>query len=347
MVCIDGLGRKIKTAKYGVKTEVDGQSLEGWNVSGAIEYDFKTRVIKEGQTYFTEGLSAAELVLANEKMIRPTVTEYDRLDRVVKKILPDESEIVTNYRIEDEKEITEVIDANGNKSVTEKDARKNIVAVIRLDASGKELTRCDYEYSELGEMLLATDAKKNEIQAGYDMLGRRVRLESTDTGKKEFFYDEAGNLIEENDSNLREKNMSIKYTYDGLNCLTKIDYPESTDVTYTYGESGDTDNGANRVVRITDESGMTSRCYGLLGEVVEESRTIGDYAKILYNERNNFWHSWIYSWLSFWFTKRPWRWYYNFTGTESSCIIIRGMVRGLDLRSMLHLNTTTEATPAR
>jgi RHS repeat-associated protein len=311
VVAVDGLGRKIKTAKTGVKTEVDGQSFEGWNVTGAIEYDSKARVVKEGQTYFTEGRTAEEIVLENEKMIRPTLTEYDALDRVVHQVLPDESETVTNYRIENEKEITEIIDAKKNRTVTEKDVRGNIVSVIRFDVAGKELTRCDYEYNELGEMLCATDAKKNEIKAGYDMLGRRVRLESTDTGKKEFFYDEAGNLIEETDSNLREKNTSIKYSYDGMNRLTKIDYPESTDVTYTYGESGDSENGANRVVRITDETGMKTMCYGLLGEVVEESRTIGDYAKILYNERNNFWYSWIYSWLSFWFTKRPWQWYYK------------------------------------
>jgi hypothetical protein len=187
VVCIDGLGRKIKTAKTGVKTDVSGQSFEGWNVTGAIEYDEKARVIKEGQTYFTEGRTAEEIVLENEKMIRPTLTEYDALDRVVHQVLPDESETVTNYRIENEKEITEIIDAKKNRTVTEKDVRGNIVSVIRFDVAGKELTRCDYEYNELGEMLCATDAKKNEIKAGYDMLGRRVRLESTDTGKKRIF----------------------------------------------------------------------------------------------------------------------------------------------------------------
>ena len=122
-------------------------------------------------------------------MIRPTFTEYDALDRFVKVTFPDESESQTDYRIENEKQITEATDPLGNKTVTEKDARGNITSVVKKDSANKELTRTDYEYNELGEMLCVTDAKGFTVTAGYDILGRRTFLESADSGRKEYFYD--------------------------------------------------------------------------------------------------------------------------------------------------------------
>ena len=50
VVQIDGLGRAVRTAKTGFVNGVDG-----WNASGAVEYDEKGRVIKEGMTEFIQG----------------------------------------------------------------------------------------------------------------------------------------------------------------------------------------------------------------------------------------------------------------------------------------------------
>lgn len=47
---IDGLGRAVRTAKTGF---VNGK--DGWNASGAAEYDEKGRIVKEGMTEFIEG----------------------------------------------------------------------------------------------------------------------------------------------------------------------------------------------------------------------------------------------------------------------------------------------------
>ncbi|MBE6350910.1 MAG: hypothetical protein E7062_09230, partial [Spirochaetaceae bacterium] len=153
-------------------------------------------------------MNAEELVRAAEKSIHATETEYDGLDRVVKVVLPDESEQKTVYRIEGGKEITESIDPLGNKTVTEKDGRGNIVRVVKRDSNDKELTRAEYEYNVLGEMEVAYDAKRNPIKVEYDLIGRRVALESKDSGRKEYIYDESNNIIEEIDSNLREKGTS-------------------------------------------------------------------------------------------------------------------------------------------
>ena len=311
VVEIDGLGRKVRTAKFAQITDTKGNSSLGWNVSGALEYDEKGRTIKEGQTYFSTAQTPAEMVKEELVLIRPTITEYDELNRPIHVLLPDGSEQITKYKIANNRQITESIDPLGNKTITEKDGRDNIVSVLKLDSNDKELTRADYEYNELGEMLVAYDANRNPISVEYDLVGRRIALESKDSGRKEYIYDESSNLIEETDSVLREKRASIKYTYDGMNRLTEIDYPFSTDVTYYYGEPDADNYGANRIIQITDETGMISRCYGLLGEVVEESRTIGDFARINNNEHNNGWYNWWHVVFGYWWNKKHHRWYHK------------------------------------
>ena len=50
VIQIDGLGRAVRTAKTGFVNGVDG-----WNASGAVEYDSKGRAVKEGMTEFIQG----------------------------------------------------------------------------------------------------------------------------------------------------------------------------------------------------------------------------------------------------------------------------------------------------
>jgi len=71
-------------------------------------------------------------------------------------------------------------------------------------------------------------------------------LESLDSGRQEFFYDESSNLVRENNSVLREQNKQVLYEYDGLNRLVKIDYPDTADTVYTYGRWAE-DGGIMRV----------------------------------------------------------------------------------------------------
>ena len=199
----------------------------------------------------------------------------DGIDRVIKTLLPDGSEQKNEYAIEDGLQITIATDPLENKSVTKKDARGNIREVERRDKADNILTKGRYEYSVLGEMLRAYDANGNIVSVTYDLLGRRVALESKDTGRKEWRYDSKGLLEAESDSLLRSKLSEIQYHYDGFDRLVKIDYPFSTDVEYTYGEAGQA--GAGEIVHKKDESGDIHYEYGKLSEVVEETRTIKRY----------------------------------------------------------------------
>ena len=196
-------------------------------------------------------------------------------DRRTKTTLPDGSMQSSAFYIEENRLITETADPLGNIAIQETDSRGNIVRVAKKDSAGKQLTQASYRYSAMSEMLKAFDAKGNPVIAEYDLLGRRTALESKDSGRQEFFYDECSNLVRESSSVLRENNKHIVYEYDGLNRLVKIDYPDSEDTIYTYGNASDKPVGAaGKILSVTDASGTLEYEYGKLGEVIKETRTL-------------------------------------------------------------------------
>ena len=266
---IDGLGRAVRTAKTGF---VNG--VEGWNAGGAVEYDEKGRTVKEGMTEFIQGDIQTLLESVPKMTALYTAYEYDEKDRQIKTTLPDGSVQTTDFYIEENLLTTETADPLGNVSVQETDSRENIVRVAKNDKDGKQLTEVTYRYNAMGEMLKAFDAKGHPITAEYDLLGRRTALESLDSGRQEFFYDECSNLVRESSSVLRENNKQIVYEYDGLNRLVKIDYPDTEDTVYTYGGANDTHGAANRILSVTDASGTLEYEYGKLGEITKETRTL-------------------------------------------------------------------------
>ncbi|MEE3314144.1 MAG: toxin TcdB middle/N-terminal domain-containing protein [Treponema sp.] len=269
---VDGLGRAVRTAKTGCVNGVDG-----WNASGAVEYDEKGRTLKAGMTEFIKGDVEALLSSTPKMTSLFTSYEYDDKDRQILTKLPDGSVQTNTFYIEENKLISESTDPLGNVSVQETDSHGNIVRVARKDKTGKELTEVTYRYNEMGEMLKAFDAKGHPISVEYDLLGRRTALESLDSGRQEFFYDKCSNLVKENNSVLREQNKQIVYEYDGQNRLVKIDYPDTEDTLYTYGRANDSHGAAGKILSIKDASGTISYEYGKLGEVTKETRVLANH----------------------------------------------------------------------
>ncbi|MFC1824383.1 RHS repeat-associated core domain-containing protein [Thermodesulfobacteriota bacterium] len=91
---------------------------------------------------------------------------------------------------------------------------------------------------------------------------------SPDTGSTSHTYDDAGNLISKEDAN----GSTTTYTYDALNRLTAVHYPDaSQDVTYSYDEGP---NGQGRLTGMMDPSGTYTFSYDALGNLIEEQKTI-------------------------------------------------------------------------
>jgi RHS repeat-associated protein len=281
---LDGLGRLRRTAKSGeVYNPSNKQTQYGWNVSGVAEYDGKGRTIREWQPVFMAAIPGeagiGTLLASPQRLERSVKKTYDGLDRVTSETLPDGKIQRTIYGIAAEGQeryvYTLATDPLGNKAKQYRDGRENIVRVERLDARGKLLTKATYRYNALGEMTLALDAAGNPLKVVYDLLGRRISLESADSGRTDYTYNAKGQLWQERNEELRRQGKRIDYGYDSFGRLTKIDYPVSVDVEYEYGGPGAaTENLAGRLARVKDESGEIRYEYGKLGEMVRERRTI-------------------------------------------------------------------------
>jgi RHS repeat-associated protein len=280
VIAVDGLGKALVTAKDGAKWD-GNRDLSGWNVAGPASLDDKGRAVAQGQAVFLEEEKIEAVVnfrhpeQDGEFGLRyPTLTEYDSQDRPVLVVLPDGSRQRTQYAIRNERSIVTVTDPLGNKSEQESDARGNIVEVRRFGRDGNMLAHASYEYNAIGEMLKAVDSNGNVLGIEYDLMGRRTALWSPDIGRKEYAFDRWGNLIRETDSVLRAQGAEIRYEYDDMNRLVKIKYPKSKATEYEYGKDGAAEGRANRIAKLTDESGQTEYAYGALGETVREARGI-------------------------------------------------------------------------
>ena len=286
VIMADGLGRALYTAKQGLKRDLARNTdQQGWNVSGAVHYDAKGRVVAEGQTRFVSGQLAVLLSYAPEALLHPTLTTFDHRDRPVTVRLPSAPgsspvEQLTYFSIANGLQVAETVDPEHNRGVRHLDGRSNIVYTARLSQSGTLLTHGRYRYNGLGELLTAWDAQGNPLEVRYDFAGRKTMMQSPDMGEKRYGYDMAGNLIWEEDDMLRNAGHRITYTYDGMNRLSEIVYPRREDTSgptrtaYEYGAPGAANNSAGRVLSVTDESGFSEYRYGKLGETVREQRSI-------------------------------------------------------------------------
>ena len=276
----DGLGRVKWTAKTGLITDGGTGTKGGWNVSGLVTYDSLARTKAAGMVQFSEASTIDSLLNYEKILVNPSYTYYDAKGRTVKSVLPVDSdgnapESTTEYLIADGELKTVATDPLKNITVQVSDARGNITYLEKQDLTANELTSVTYSYDVIGQLFEAYNEEPTKpIRVTYDLAGRMTTLASTDSGEKHFFYDEAGNKVREDDSLLRSKGEQIKYEYDGMNRLVRVDYPESIDTVYEYGGANAGDNGAGKIIKTTDSTGTIEYKYGTLGEVVEETRSI-------------------------------------------------------------------------
>jgi hypothetical protein len=211
------------------------------------------------------------------------------LDRSLCTTIPDDSSTCMDYGFGTDRDgktqfWTRVTDANGIYKDTYKDVRGVITAVKEFNDGGNQILWTSYQYDPLKQIVSVMDDHFYVTEVFYDHLGRRTHIDSPDMGLTETVYDLASNVREKITSNLRTEGDAIVYDYD-YNRLTAIHYPlpiddqdktlfPSIDVRYSYGEPGAAFNRANRIITVSDQSGMEERFYGPLGETVKTIKTV-------------------------------------------------------------------------
>jgi len=262
----DGMGRVVQSK---VKATINGN--DSVIISGKVIYDAYGRAIQSGHPT-TEPLGNMTNYTPIQ-LIYPTTTTYDVLDRPLKQIAPDNTEVNYAYSIANDPfgkicYKTEITDPNNNITTEFKNARGLQTAII----SPLQFTT-KFTYSALGQLLSSIDPEDNYTYYVYDMLGRLIQREHPDAGQTIMEYDDAGNLIAKQNQNQVDEGVVVEYKYE-FNRLKEIQYPNNPaqNVKYEYG-APNTGNQSGRLILQEDATGVQEFFYGNLGELTKNVRT--------------------------------------------------------------------------
>jgi RHS repeat-associated protein len=252
----DGLGRLIQTRK----------SAEDSGIYKVTDYAYNNVGLLATQSlpYFGSGTTKTSATTTSALFTNYT---YDPLGRVL--TTTNAVGTVSNYY---DNWKTTITDANGNTKDEYHDGYGNLVQVGEHNGSSTYATL--YSYDGLKDLLNITDANGNVRNFAYDGLARVVSSTdlhaSTDTtyGIWNYTYDAAGNLTQQVDP----KNQSTTYAYDVLNRVTSESSGGQTQLAYTYDTCTD---GIGRLCIASSSMAITSSTYNSVGEVIDESKTIG------------------------------------------------------------------------
>ncbi|WP_281235089.1 SpvB/TcaC N-terminal domain-containing protein [Flavobacterium gelatinilyticum] len=271
----DGLERVLQVKKTAsLFTQSGGADQEAQIISGKIIYDGLGR---EAESYYPTSTTTIDNNFSTAvSNVTPTKTEYDEVGRVVKVTLPDGSNNITTFALENYEGLTvlSTIQADGlnNTSQTYTDATGQSLASMHNDLLTK------FETNALEEIIKVTDPMANTAKSSYDWLGKRTEFVHPDAGIITMQYDLAGNLISRITQDIKNtvpNGGMIEYGYN-YNRLESIKYPKNpqNNVQYNYGKADGTASRRGRLWFVQDASGGQEFFYGKLGEVEKEIRTL-------------------------------------------------------------------------
>jgi RHS repeat-associated protein len=273
-------------------TSVQTPDLTG-NV--AYTYDAAHRLIKvndQYNNYIQYTLDAAGNRVA-ENTYDPTAhlklslaRQYDQLNRLTKNM---NSALATVQKYTNPAEApptgityTDGYDGNGNAIYStdgntvgteqQYDGLNRLIKTLQDHAGSGAThdTKTQYAYDARDNLRSVTDPDNLTTNYTYDGLNNLTQLVSPDTGTWNYTYDAAGNRKTQTDA----RGVVTTYTYDALNRLTNIAYPTSSlNVTFNYDQASSitgcaTSYRQGKLTSFADNSGSTTYCYGLQGDVI-------------------------------------------------------------------------------
>ncbi|MCS7469110.1 putative Ig domain-containing protein [Stieleria sp. ICT_E10.1] len=199
--------------------------------------------------------------------------EYDDAGRPLETIFVDGSS--TKSVFDDAGRLASRIDQAGLGTDYEYDAAGRLTAVVLPEVddpiSGSRVRpRTEYEYDELGNLVVQRDARGRETLFEYDGQGRRTATVLPLGQRSSTTYNAVGNVISTTDFN----GDTIGFEYDARDRLTLKDLPGAfPDVAYSYTMT-------NQLATVTDGRGTTTYSYDAQDRLA--SRTDPDGAAIGY-----------------------------------------------------------------
>jgi len=202
--------------------------------------------------------------------------EYDGLNRLVRVNAEWHNPITgasgfqqTIYQFNGRGLLVTEINALGAERTHEYDAAGN--AIITIDEDGNVINR------EFNPLNLVSAVTTDDVLLGfvYDKTGRLVSMTDA-TGETNFLLDPLYRIIEVRDSFGRV----TEYAYDPVGNLTRVIYPDASEVIYTH-------NRNNQVLTIQDpDGGITRNVYDSYGRLARQYLPNGAHTEFSYNTLN-------------------------------------------------------------
>ncbi|MCB1967173.1 MAG: cadherin-like domain-containing protein, partial [Candidatus Accumulibacter sp.] len=162
--------------------------------------------------------------------------------------------------------LTGISDANGNQTRYDYNASGDLTSIVYSGGGATD----QYGYDAAGNPTSWTTRNGQQIQYLYDPAGRITQKTYGDGTHVDYLYGTRGNLIETDDDS-----GNTRYTYDGNDYLTRIDYPGGQWLAFTYDAEGKRASsldqtghllvyhydGLDRLSRMEDEGGTSIVLY--------------------------------------------------------------------------------------
>lgn len=243
----DGLGRKIRTVRYGEK---------GRPIESTWAYDVLGRVVRLQGPCFAGSLAC-----------RTEETDYDPWDRPTRTRRTHGEHGIAVTRYDYAGAATTVTDPDGSSRTTIRDHLNRTVRLIEHGDWGDLTTAFDYDAA--GDLVRIVHPAGVETRFVRDGLGNIRAMSDPDMGTWEYAYDENGNLVSQTDARGRV----LELDYDALNRLTAMRSLASGETfRYDYDDPG-VPNGIGRLAAVTASQVATRfEAYDEMGRLLTETR---------------------------------------------------------------------------
>ncbi|MGD8876088.1 MAG: hypothetical protein PVH38_13155, partial [Gammaproteobacteria bacterium] len=154
-------------------------------------------------------------------------------------------------------------DGNGIVTDYSYDSLRRLLASTRDPAGSNAVTA--YGYDDAGNLATVTEPNNGASTYVHDDLGNLLSATSPDTGTTLYTYDAAGNRLTKTTASGTSEALTLAYSYDALNRLTRITTPNpADDVSYRYD---DCVNGLGRMCEISNAHATLFYQYDGFGNI--------------------------------------------------------------------------------
>ncbi len=211
------------------QTQAPAAGSPGGRVLTDTFYDTAGQVVRTYGTYYNSASPSSDLFapVNAAQVLDQTATAYDGAGRVTASIFQpgghERWRTTTGYG-GDRVDVTPP--AGGTATSTVTDARDRTVELRQFHAATPTgaYDRTTYAFNRKGQLVRVTDPAGNQWRYGYDLRGRRTRVDDPDQGTTTSEYDDTDQLTSTTDA----RGQKLAYTYDALGRKTAV-YKDAVD----------------------------------------------------------------------------------------------------------------------